>query len=319
LTFIGDADFGRGEYTMSKKIVIIVPAFNEEDSIGTVLKELHTVAEQLRSAGNQVSIWVIDDGSKDSTREVARAAGVNKLLRHRTNMGLGAAVRTGIIACKQVGADIMVKIDGDLQHSPGDIPSLLTPIVNDTADIVYGSRFEKINYRMSFPKRIGNLLFSRLMSWLTGWPISDSQPGMFAICCGCTDGFYIPGDYNYTQQILLNAYHSGLRFAQVPITFNARTSGRSFVSAKYPFMVALQILRVLLQIKPLQVFGVLGGVFASVAIGVFVFELYGWFFLGALKPRDCNGNCVRARSVPPGCYSLLSSASASLSPKIIDS
>ena len=101
---------------------------------------------------------------------------------------------------------------------------------------------------MPFIRRIGNKLFTGLMKKLTNWDLKDSQPGIFAVNKNYLDIFRIPGDYNYTQQILLDAYHKQMRFAHVDVSFNLRESGDSFVSLKYPFKVIYQLLMVLVSI-----------------------------------------------------------------------
>ena len=84
-------------------------------------------------------------------------------------MGLGAAVRTGLLSADRIGADILVKYDADLQHEPNDIISLIKPIYEDEADIVYGNRFKKINYKMPIVRKIGNKVFTKfneMANWL---------------------------------------------------------------------------------------------------------------------------------------------------------
>ena len=91
-------------------------------------------------------------------------------------------------------------------------------------------------------RKMGNKVFTKLMSVLNKWPLKDSQPGIFAVNRDYLDVFNLPGSYNYTQQILLDAYHQGMRFAHVPVTFRKRTTGESFVSMRYPFKVLPQLL-----------------------------------------------------------------------------
>jgi hypothetical protein len=124
------------------------------------------------------------------------------------------------------------------------------------------------------------------MAWLTGWALKDSQPGIVAMSRAYLTSFYLPGDYNYTQQILLDAYHKGLRFAHVPVAFRARVSGKSFVSLKYPFKVLPQILRVLVGVKPLRVFGPLSLLFLVPAFLIACVEIVAWLRGDASKPIE---------------------------------
>lgn len=263
-------------------LIVVVPAFNEEQRI---VETIEALRESLSAALPELvsRIYVVDDGSQDTTRELADRSGADKVIQHRVNLGLGAAVRSGMEAARRDGADIVVKFDADRQHDPMDIPALIAPILADEADVVYGNRFERIEYRMSPVRRMGNFVFTRLMRWLTGWPLKDSQPGIFAVDRHYLDRFSIPGDYNYTQQLLLDAYHKGMRFSQVPVAFRKRETGDSFVSFKYPFKVLSQIFWLLVAVRPMKVFGTLGGLFMLVALGMFSWDYVR--YLGGNSPK----------------------------------
>lgn len=266
------------------KLIVIIPAYNEQEriqeTITSILDEKGSFAQQ----GIQQLIYVIDDGSGDQTRSMAEQAGADRVLSHRINRGLGAAVRTGLAAARSDQADIVVKFDADLQHDAKDILQLIQPVINDVADVVYGDRFEKISYKMPFVRRVGNLVFTGLMRWLTHWPLRDSQPGIFAINKSYLGIFQLPGDYNYTQQILLDAYHKGMRFEHCPVSFRKRVTGKSFVSLKYPAKVLPQIVMVVVGVKPMKIFAPIGLSFFCLGMVVFCIELLDWIFGGALKP-----------------------------------
>ena len=253
------------------RLVVIVPAFDEAQTIEDTLRRLFDQSQ--RTPDVTVRIIVVDDGSSDGTGERARAAGAAEVLRHPSNLGLGAAVRTGLKAARRAGADVVVKIDADGQHEPADIAQLVRPVLAGEADLVYGDRFAGIEYRMPVVRRLGNRTFTWIMRRLTGWPLRDSQPGILAASAAYLDGFRLPGDYNYTQQILLDAYHRGLRFTHVPVTFRERTNGRSFVSFRYPFKVARQILLLLVSLNPLRVFVPVGLLFMTIGTGIAAMDL----------------------------------------------
>ncbi len=263
---------------------VIIPAFNEEDTVGNAVKEVLAIQDALAVQHIDLTVVVVNDGSTDETENSAKAAGAHLVLNHPTNLGVGAAVRTGLATCVNQGSDIALKIDADLQHDAQDIFSLISPILNNQADVVYGNRFARINYKMPLIRRVGNSLFTSLMRWLTGWPIVDSQPGIFAIKSQFLRQFHLPGDYNYTQQVLINAFHSGMRFDQVPVEFRERTRGRSFISLRYPFKVIPQLLRVLIGIKPLKVFAPVGFAFLVIALIVSIHDLSGWIIGNSAKP-----------------------------------
>lgn len=274
-----------------RRLVVTVPAYNERLSIAETVRGLRAMAPDLAALGYALSVYVIDDGSVDETGALAREAGADRVLRHRVNQGLGAAVRTAIRAAREDGFDVMVKFDADLQHDPADIVALIEPLSADEADVVYGNRFERISYRMPPVRRAGNIVFSRLMRWLTGWPLQDSQPGIFAINRAYIEVSFIPGDYNYTQQVLLDAYHKHMRFAQVPVAFNARTTGKSFVSLKYPLKVLPQIAFVIVSVKPMKAFVPVGLGFIALALVVFTVQISQWLFGAAERPVE-NVNLV---------------------------
>ncbi len=257
----------------STKLIVVVPAYNEAERIRDTIKALRAISGKMKKRGIDFRVYVVDDGSKDDTRAVAQAAGADRILRHKINQGLGAAIRTGLTAAERDAADIVIKFDADLQHDPNDIFNLIKPILEDSADVVYGNRFNRIEYRMPFVRHIGNKVFTGLMRFLTGWPLKDSQPGIFAINRDYLGVFSLPGDYNYTQQILLDSYHKGMRFAHVDVSFRKRVTGKSFISLKYPFKVGFQILMVLVIVEPMKIFGTIGLLFLSSGLVVFLVEL----------------------------------------------
>ncbi|HPI13897.1 MAG TPA: glycosyltransferase family 2 protein [Spirochaetota bacterium] len=273
------------------KLVVVIPAYNESERIGETITALLAVRPNMKKAGLEYRLYVVDDGSADGTGALAAKAGADRVLRHKVNQGLGAAIRTGLMGARRDGADIVVKFDADLQHDPRDIAELVRPILDDEADVVYGNRFERIEYRMPFVRRIGNIVFTSLMRFLTGWPLEDGQPGIFAINRDYLEIFNLPGDYNYTQQILLDSYHKGMRFAHVPVSFRKRITGRSFVSLKYPFKVTAQILMVLISVEPMRVFSTAGFVFLFGAFLIFAIELV-MFFNGLIPKPVVHVNAV---------------------------
>ena len=255
-----------------KKVILFVPAFNEESTIFKTVETLQSLKDKVASRGYELSIIVINDGSQDKTEAEAKRAKADQVINHKVNKGLGAAVRTGLMAARDAGATIAVKFDADLQHEPTDVLRMIEPLEEDTADIVYGHRFNKIEYKMPFVRRMGNRVFTGLMRWLTGWKLKDSQPGIFAVNHTYLSIFRIPRDYNYTQQVLLDAACKRMRFQHVDVSFRARTQGQSFVSFKYPIKVLPQLFWVLVGIRPLKVFGPVSTFFIAIASGVFLYQ-----------------------------------------------
>lgn len=269
-----------------KKLIVIVPAYNEEEKIEAAITALNEKKAEYAAKDIEFLVYVINDGSRDKTLELAEKAGADRVIKHKINRGLGAAIRSGLAQAKADNADIVVKFDADLQHNPDNIWNLIQPILHDEADTVYGHRFNKIAYKMPFVRKIGNKVFTGLMRWLTKWPVYDSQPGILAVNSSYLKNFYLPGDYNYTQQILLDSYHKGMRFAHVDVEFRKRETGKSFISYKYPFKVLPQILQIIIGVRPLKFFAPIGIFLLGVATLVSGVEILSYIFGSAPKPIE---------------------------------
>ena len=236
------------QHSRCPSIAVVIPALDEHRTVGDVVRRTRAALRDSDSCS--AIIIVVDDGSSDSTGRCAEEAGADRVLTNTSTLGLGAAVRRGLEEARRLGVDIVVKIDADLQHSPEDIPHLVAPIAAGAADLVFGDRFERIGYRMPLVRRLGNRVFSRLMRQITGWPVRDSQPGIFAGSRRYLDGFRIPEDYNYTQQVLIDGYQRSLRFRAVPVAFRERGTGTSFISVRYLWKVPWAIAKMVLAVGP---------------------------------------------------------------------
>lgn len=258
-----------------KKVVIFIPALNEEENITSVIDNVHELyaEERTRPKGYLVELLVINDGSTDNTEEIALSKGV-KVISHFKNLGLGAATRTAMETAYEMGADVAVKLDADFQHDPDDIEKVVWPILENKADICWGSRFAgQIHYTMPFIRYIGNHFFTWLMNKLTDYEISDAQTGLMAYGRRYLTVFELHGDYNPPQQLLMDANYKHMRYAEVPVVFHKRTKGESFVNLKYPFKVIPNIVRVIIFANPMKVFGFIGGV--MILLSLFIVLLWG--------------------------------------------
>ena len=180
-----------------------------------------------------------------------------------------------------------VKLDGDGQHDPADIPALILPILDNRADVVYGNRFPRIDYRMPLYRRAGNAAFRGLMRWLTGWDIEDSQPGMFAVNGLGTWRFHSSRATTTTRSRCYSTrYLKGMRFEQAPIAFRRRRSGESFISLQYPFRVLSQLLVLIVLIRPLKIFLPLAGFFLGAGALIATVELGMWATGNAERPVE---------------------------------
>lgn len=263
-------------------VVVFIPALNEADSIAEAIRQTKHLYRDPAAHGFRIDVVVVDDGSTDRTAEAARAAGAERVVSHTRNMGLGAATRTGIQTAFEMGADVAVKLDADLQHDPADVARVVEPILAGRAEIVWGSRWTgRITYRMPFHRRVGNVVFTRLMRFLTDYPITDAQTGLMAYGRRYMAEARILSNYNPPQQILIDAHAKGMRYAEVPVVFRPRTTGRSFVSFRYPFKVLPAILRMLVHANPLRVFVPLGLAMWVVGAGFAALDIYEHLVLGS--------------------------------------
>ncbi|MGG3739299.1 glycosyltransferase family 2 protein [Aeribacillus pallidus] len=209
-------------------VIVFLPAYNEEQSIGDVIRRIPRHIHPLVD----VKVLVIDDGSKDRTVEVAKQAGADRIVQLETNQGLGAAVRRGLKECLFMGGDIGVMIDADGEYPPEQIPDILDPIFRGEADYVMGSRFLGTIKGMKLHRRVGNYCFTFLQSLLLRTWIYDGQSGMRAFSKQALQHGEIIHDYNYAQVLTLNLVRKGFRVKEIPIHYHVRTTGESFIKFK---------------------------------------------------------------------------------------
>ncbi len=219
-------------------LAVVVPAKDEEETIGELLDRIFPV----RVPGSGLQTFVVDDGSSDRTAEIAAAKGAT-VVRHPHNLGLGAAVRTGLRAAVDAGAAAVAYLDADLEYFPEDIPRLVEPVLADRADYVLGSRFRGGVHGMKLYRRLGNYFFTALLVLLTQRPMTDGQTGMRAFSREAADRAEIVHDYNYAQVLTLDLVRKGFRMEEVPIRYRVREHGESFIRWSYPAKVLPAIWR----------------------------------------------------------------------------
>lgn len=223
-----------------QKLVVFLPAFNEEKSIAEVIRNI----PRHFHPSIQVEVLVVDDGSMDGTVEVAKAAGADHIFSFSKNQGLGAAVRKGLELSYQLNADVSVMIDADNEYPADQIPDIVLPILMGESDYVMGSRFLGSIKGMRWNRRIGNYCFTLLQTILIGKWIYDGQSGMRAFSKQAMKHAEIIHDYNYAQVLTLNLIRKGFRMKEIPIKYQVRTTGESFIKFKsYMSSVLPAILR----------------------------------------------------------------------------
>lgn len=209
----------------SHEISIIIAAFNEEDSILPCL-------ESVVSAMPDVEILVVDGGS-DRTTEIA--AGFSKghpqvrVVHNDDDRGKGHAIKRGI---QEASGNVMAQFDCDMQFLASDLPAMLAPLLNDTADVVVGSRFlpaaNRDAYKPVFFRDVGNRLLSGLVSLLAGQKVTDVTTGMKAWTRTAIETIDFTDErYSYEAEIVLKACRRNLRLIEIPVGYASREKGVS--------------------------------------------------------------------------------------------
>jgi len=220
------------------KISVIIPAYNEENTVGKVIAGIIFVMSHL---GLPFEVIVVDDGSIDGTRKAALAQGVTVLSNER-NRGKGYAVRRGLLHAK---GDIIITIDADGAHSPGDIVSLVHPLLNGV-DIAAGSRF--LGNEKDFTSKlnlIGNVLFNTAIAILTGKQVTDSQTGLRGFKKDVLRNIRLEScGYEIETEITVKGLKNGFRFMEVPIACSQRKGSQSKLK---PLPDGIRILKTILK------------------------------------------------------------------------
>jgi glycosyltransferase involved in cell wall biosynthesis len=205
-------DIKMGHFAKRQKVIVAIPAYNEEIAIGSVI---------LGSLKHADDVVVVDDGSKDHTVEIAWLAGA-KVVSHAGNRGYGAAIKTCFETAIKVDADIMVVIDADGQHNTNEIPLLVRDIVDSGSDIVIGSRFvngNSKNQRIPAYRKLGMKVLDTATNTCAGMKLSDSQSGFRAYSRKAIHSLTLVNhDMGIGSEILIKAAESRLKISEAPIT-----------------------------------------------------------------------------------------------------
>jgi glycosyltransferase involved in cell wall biosynthesis len=223
------------------KTVVIIPAYNEENSIRQVIASIkHIVPE--------ADIVVINDGSLDRTGEIARGTGHATVIDLPVNLGIGGAMQTGYLYAHRNGYGLAVQMDADGQHDPAELHKIIQPILEGAADCCIGSRFlEKTEYRSGISRRLGIWFFSWMIHWMIGKTFTDPTSGFRAVNREVIAEFaeYYPEDYPEVEAIVLLDRQS-FRVSEVSVLMHARQAGQSSItpikSLYYMIKVSLAVL-----------------------------------------------------------------------------
>jgi glycosyltransferase involved in cell wall biosynthesis len=222
--------------TASEHVLVIIPAYNEEGAV-------HEVVCGVRQVLPAADVLVIDDGSSDGTAYQAHLAGAS-VIRHPFNMGIGATVQTGLKHACNEGYDVVIRLDGDGQHSHEDIPKLYAALLEHKVDAVFGSRFMGGDSTMNIPfsRRVGILCFACLVTALTRQRATDTTSGF---CCLNRRAInvlasYTPQDYPEVEgRVIL--HKAKLLTAEIPAHMRARQAGVSSIDSWRSLYYALKV------------------------------------------------------------------------------
>jgi glycosyltransferase involved in cell wall biosynthesis len=255
------------------KLIVQVPCLNEEASLPETLA---AIPRQIPGI-DRVEVLIVDDGSTDRTVEVARAHGVEHIVRFARRKGLAAAFMAGLDASLRAGADVIVNTDADNQYPGHEIPRLLAPILAGEADMVVGDRGVGEVEHFSPTKRLLQRLGSWVVRKVSGTKITDATSGFRAFTRDAALRINIVSEFTYTLESIIQAGKKKLAIAYMPIQAKETRPSRLFGSTwEYLKRSAATILRIYAMYEPFRVFVVLGSV---LFLGGTLLGLrYAWFW-----------------------------------------
>lgn len=265
-----------------------MPALNEAENIELVLANLPLSLNGV----NDIEYLVVDDGSVDNTASLALKAGVS-VVSHRKNLGVGAAFQSAVQFALENGADVLVGIDADGQFDPAEIPVLIKPLLEKQADMVVGNRFTfGIPNDMSRLKYWGNLKVAQIISTITGQTFQDVSCGFRAYNRESLLRLNIFGEFTYTHETILSLMYQGLQVVEHPTKVKYFPDRKSRVAGsifRYAIQTSKIILRVLLDYRPIRIFGSFGSLCMFIGIGFEMFLLVHYVLTGSFTPYKSTG------------------------------
>ncbi len=270
------------------KLAVLIPAFNEEDSLASVIRSI----PQAISGINSIDVVVIDDGSTDGTAEIARQAGAH-VVRHALNQGVGSAFQSGLRKALELGVDVTVNIDADGQFSPLDIPKLIQPILRDEADFVAADRFTTEDGQVRKPENMpgikywGNKRVSRLISLIAKENFADVSCGFRAYSRTALLQLNLIGQFTYTQESFLDLATKGMRITSIPVDVKYFPGRKSRVAGnllQYGWRISGAIFRTFRDHQPIRFFGLLGAVFFVIGLLLDAFVMWHFYSVGSFTP-----------------------------------
>lgn len=262
------------------KLIIQIPAWNEEKHLAATIADLPRQVDGF----DDVQVLVIDDGSDDATAEVAENAGA-AVVRLPVHRGLAVAFTTGIRSCVERGADVIVNTDADNQYDAGDIPALVLPVLDGSAQLVIGDRQVATLQHFSATKRLLQKLGSWVVRRLSGTDVRDATSGFRAISRAAALRLHVFTRFTYTLETILQAGEAGFKVASVPIGVNSDVSRPSrLFSSNFDYIVRslASMARIVVLYNPLRIFLLLGSL--PMGFGTALLVRFLWFYVTGNSP-----------------------------------
>lgn len=257
------------------KLIIQIPCYNEENTLGVTLAELPRQVPGV----DRVEWLIINDGSVDRTVDVAKEWGVDHVVSFDHNQGLARGFMAGLDACLKAGADIIVNTDADNQYCAADIPKLIEPIVNGEAEIVVGERPIMQIKHFSPVKKILQRLGSWAVRVASNTSVADAPSGFRAISRSAAMQLNVFNEYTYTLETIIQAGQKGMAVTSVPIRTNGYLRPSRLVKsiASYVQRSLFTILRIFITYRPLSFFTILGAI--PFSLGFLLSVRWVWLFV----------------------------------------
>jgi len=252
-------------------VVVGVPAFDEERTIAKVVLQAQRYADK---------VVVCDDGSKDLTAEIAERLGAD-VVRHERNLGYGAALRSLFRRARELGADVLVTLDGDGQHDPSEVPVVVAPVVDGKADVVIGSRFISKDGAVEMPsyRRFGAKVITSLVNSAAVKGITDAQSGFRSYSRRAFSSLAVTDNgMGASVEVLLKSRENGLHVLEVPVS--CKYAGVGVTSTEHPVRhglgVVFSVFRFVVEKRPLLSLGVPGllCLLGGLGFGVWTLQIF---------------------------------------------